>query len=84
MTLVESDDKSKIYLKGRERKDIMTDRKVLIVEDSYLQSKLYFIILSDYREFKLFFSATGIKTNDLMDLQKDIDLIISDINMPMM
>lgn len=66
-----------------ERRDTIL-RKVLIVKDSPFQSKLYGIIFSHFPECELFFAAKGLEAIELMDLQKDIDLILSDINMPMM
>lgn len=69
--------------KFAERRDTMP-RKILIVEDLDFQSKLYFIVFSNYADFELFFTSNRVETMDLMDLQKDIELIISDINMPMM
>ena len=59
-------------------------QKVLIVEDSGLQFKFYCIVLDNYPKCQLFFAANRLETLNLFDLQKDIDLIISDINMPMM
>ncbi len=59
-------------------------QKILIVEDSSLQSKFYYIVLNDYPKCELFFTANRLETLNLMDLQKDIDLIISDINTPIM
>jgi hypothetical protein len=59
-------------------------RKVLIVKNSPFQSKLYGIIFSHNLKGELFFVAKGFEAKDLLDLEKDIDLIISDIKMPMM
>lgn len=59
-------------------------QKVLIVEDSGLQSKFYCIILNNYPKCQLFFAANRLETLNLFDLQKDIELIISDINIPIM
>lgn len=70
-----------IYLK---KENNFMPQKVLIVEDSKLQSKFYFIILSNYPKCELFFAANRLETLNLFDLQKDIDLIISDIKMPIM
>ncbi|MGA1841330.1 MAG: hypothetical protein ACMUIU_11955 [bacterium] len=70
-----------IYLK---KENNLMPQKVLIVEDSKLQSKFYFIILNNYPKCELFFAANRLETLNLFDLQKDIDLIVSDINMPIM
>lgn len=59
-------------------------QKILIVEDSSLQTKFYYIVLNNYPKCGFFFTANRLETMNLMDLQKDIDLIISDINTPIM
>ena len=77
-------------IKRSQTKNLLTERrdtilrKVLIVKDSHLQSKLYGIIFSPYPECELFFAAKGLEAIDIMDMQKDIDLIISDIHIPVM
>jgi CheY-like chemotaxis protein len=70
-----------IYLR---KKESFMSQKILIVEDSELYSKFYFIILNNYPKCELFFTANRIETLNLFDLQKDMELIISDINMPIM
>lgn len=59
-------------------------RKLLIVRYSNLQSNLYGIIFSHNPECELFFATKGLEDIDLMNLQNDIRLITSNINMPMM
>lgn len=59
-------------------------RKVLILEYSHLQSKLCNIIFSNYPECELFFALKGLEVMHPMELQEDIDLIVTDINMQMM
>ena len=66
-----------------ERRDTIL-RKVLIVKDAPFQSKLYGIIFSHYPECELFFAANSLEALELMDLQNDFDLIVSDINIPVM
>ena len=59
-------------------------RKVLIVKNTNFQSNLYGIIFSHNPECELFFAAKGLENIDLMDLQIEINLITSNINMPIM
>ena len=70
-----------IYLK---KESNFITQKILIVEDSKLQSKFYFIILNNYPKCELFFTTNRLETLNFFDLQKDLDLIISDVNMPIM
>jgi len=59
-------------------------RKVLIVEDSTLQAKMYRMVFGSYQNCELVFALNGLEAMNQLLLQKDIDLIISDINMPKM
>jgi hypothetical protein len=65
-----------------EKKDSIL-RKILIVKDSPFQSKLYGIIFRHYPKGELFFVSNGLEAKDIPDLGKDIDMIFSDIKMPM-
>ena len=58
--------------------------KVLIVEDSTLQAKMYKTVFGKYAGCKLIFALNGLEAMDQLVLEKSIDLIILDINMPKM
>ena len=59
-------------------------RKMLIVEDSTLQHKMYKTVFAPDREIKMVFALNGLEAMDKLALEKDIELIILDINMPKM
>jgi two-component system chemotaxis response regulator CheY len=59
-------------------------KKVLIVEDSSLQAKMYRTVFSGYKGCELVFALNGLEAMDKLALENDIDLIILDINMPKM
>jgi two-component system, chemotaxis family, chemotaxis protein CheY len=59
-------------------------KKVLIVEDSNLQSKMYKTVFSSYPNCQLVFAQNGLEALDQLALEKGIDLVILDINMPKM
>lgn len=59
-------------------------KKVLIVEDSALQAKMYRMVFSSYQGCELLFAENGLEAMNQLALQGNIDLIISDINMPKM
>ena len=59
-------------------------KKVLIVEDSTLQAKMYRTVFSRKPGCKMVFALNGLEAMDRLVLEKDIDLIILDINMPKM
>ena len=59
-------------------------KKVLIVEDSALQAKMYRMVFSSYQGCELVFAQDGLEALNQLAMEKDIDLIISDINMPRM
>jgi len=58
--------------------------KVLIVEDSTLQAKMYKTLFGAYPGCELVFALNGLEAMDQLVLEKGIDLIILDINMPKM
>ncbi len=58
--------------------------KVLIVEDSPLQAKMYRTVFDRYRSCQLVFALNGLEGLDQLALEKDIELIVLDINMPKM
>lgn len=59
-------------------------KKVLIVEDSALQAKMYRTVFSAYNGCDMLFALNGLEAMDRLALEKDIQLIILDINMPKM
>ena len=59
-------------------------KKVLIVEDSQLQAKMYKMVFNSYKGCELVFAQDGLEALNQLAMEKDIDLIISDINMPKM
>ena len=59
-------------------------KKVLIVEDSALQAKMYKMVFGIYPGCELVFAQDGLEALNQLAMEKDIDLIISDINMPRM
>ncbi len=59
-------------------------KKVLIVEDSTLQAKMYRTVFGKYSECRLVFALNGLEAMDQLVLEGEIDLIILDINMPKM
>ncbi len=58
--------------------------KVLIVEDSTLQAKMYRTVFGKYSKCQLVFALNGLEAMDQLVLEGEIDLIILDINMPKM
>jgi len=58
--------------------------KVLIVEDSPLQAKMYRTVFGSYPKCELVFASNGLEAMDKLVLESGIDLIILDINMPKM
>jgi len=57
-------------------------KKILIVEDSQPQAKRYKMVLGSYKDCNLVFAQNGLEALNQLAIEKDIDLIISDINMP--
>ncbi len=58
--------------------------KVLIVEDSTLQAKMYRTVFAGYPGCKMIYALNGLEAIDQLALETGIDLIILDINMPKM
>lgn len=59
-------------------------RKVLIIEDSRLQAKLFYPVFEKYRHCRLLFATNGLEAMDILSREPDIDLIILDLYMPKM
>lgn len=58
--------------------------KILIVEDSALQAKMYKTVFANYPGCEMVFAMDGLEAMDKLALEKGFDLIILDINMPKM
>ncbi len=58
--------------------------KVLIVEDSALQARMYQMVFREYEGCRLVMAENGMQGMDRLDMEREIDLIILDINMPKM
>ena len=59
-------------------------KKVLITEDSSLQAKMYKSVFKKYADCELVLAANGIEALDKLKNAGDFDLIVLDINMPLM
>ena len=59
-------------------------KKVLIVEDSSLQAKMYKTVFCNYPDCQLIFAQDGREALDILALEAGLELIILDINMPKM
>jgi two-component system chemotaxis response regulator CheY len=59
-------------------------KKVLIVEDSTLQAKMYRAVFRFYPDCQISYALNGLEAMDKLAFEKDIQLIILDINMPKM
>ena len=59
-------------------------KKVLIVEDSALQAKMYRMVFGSYPGCELIYASNGIEAMNKLAIEGNIDLIISDINIPKM
>lgn len=59
-------------------------KKVLIVDDSELIRNMYKIMFKKYKDCDLLTAMNGQEALDLLVAEKQIDLIILDINMPIM
>jgi two-component system, chemotaxis family, chemotaxis protein CheY len=59
-------------------------KKVLVVDDSELIHNMYRIILQKYQGCILLKAMNGREALEKLSMEKDIDLILLDINMPVM
>jgi len=59
-------------------------KKVLVVEDSSLQAKMYKTVFKGYPGCELVMAQNGLEAMDQLGMEENIDLIILDINMPKM
>ncbi len=63
---------------------MITLNKVLIVEDSALQAKMYKNVFSSFGSCEVLCAQNGFEALEMLALNDDIDLILLDINMPRM
>ena len=59
-------------------------RKILAVDDSALIHQMYKLFLSRYKNCKLISAMNGLEALDKLAQEEGIDLILLDINMPVM
>jgi two-component system chemotaxis response regulator CheY len=59
-------------------------RKVLIVDDSKLIHQMYRLVLMKFKDCKIADAMNGLEALDILAREKDFDLILLDINMPIM
>jgi two-component system chemotaxis response regulator CheY len=58
--------------------------KVLIIDDSKLVHQMYRILLMRYKGCKIVDAMNGLEALEILSRENDFDLIILDINMPVM
>jgi len=61
-----------------------TLNKVLIVDDSKLIHQMYRLILNRYGDCKIIDAMNGLEAFDILSRENGIELILLDINMPVM
>lgn len=59
-------------------------KKVLIVDDSQLIHQMYRLILTRYKNCTLLDAMNGLEALDVLSRETGVDLILLDINMPIM
>ena len=59
-------------------------RKILVVDDSQLIHSMYKLVLNRYKNCKILDAMNGLEALDILSREKDINLILLDINMPVM
>jgi len=69
---------------GRASGDRGMLRKILAVDDSALIHQMYKLFLSRYKSCKLVSAMNGLEALDRLAQEEAIDLILLDINMPVM
>ncbi len=58
--------------------------KILIVDDSQLIHSMYRLVLNRYRNCKIVDAMNGLEALDVLSRESDFNLILLDINMPVM
>jgi len=61
-----------------------TLKKVLVVDDSHLIHQMYRLILTRYKDCVILDAMNGLEAIEILARENDIDLILLDINMPVM
>lgn len=59
-------------------------RKVLIVDDSKLIHQMYRLVLLRFRDCKIVDAMNGLEALDILAKENDFDLVLLDVNMPIM
>ncbi|MDA8432247.1 MAG: response regulator [Nitrospiraceae bacterium] len=59
-------------------------QKLLIVDDSQLIHSMYRLVLNRYEGCKIFDAMNGLEALDILSRENNFDLILLDINMPVM
>jgi CheY-like chemotaxis protein len=59
-------------------------RKILIVDDSALMQQMYRLALARYAEARLFSALNGAEALEVLAREADVDLVLLDLNMPIM
>ncbi len=59
-------------------------QKLLVVDDSQLIHSMYRLVLNRYEGCKIFDAMNGLEALDILSREKNFDLILLDINMPVM
>jgi two-component system, chemotaxis family, chemotaxis protein CheY len=62
----------------------MTPKKVLVVDDSELVHKMHVLTFRQYPGCELFHAYQGVEAFDILNAHPDVDLILLDVNMPVM
>ncbi len=59
-------------------------RKILIIDDSQLIHQMFRLVFMRYKDCTLLSAMNGLEALDTLARERDIDLILLDINMPVM
>jgi two-component system chemotaxis response regulator CheY len=59
-------------------------RKILVVDDSQLIHSMYRLVLNRYNGCRIVDAMNGLEALDVLSTESDFDLILLDINMPVM
>ncbi|HYQ48552.1 MAG TPA: response regulator [Thermodesulfovibrionales bacterium] len=58
--------------------------KLLVVDDSQLIHNMYRLVMNRYQGCKILDAMNGLEALDILSKEKDFDIILLDINMPVM
>lgn len=59
-------------------------KKLLVVDDSQLIHNMYRLVMNRYQGCKISDAMNGLEALDILSKEKDFDIILLDINMPVM